>query len=151
MRSLLVIVLFAVSAAKAFAQFPESAGKLIAAARAQVGVTKSYDPAYVVLGYPGGDVPEDRGVCTDVVIDDGRYDPAILGRVRDTIQAGLAGWGRASLADSRRSDGVQIADVIANSLYNITVHSARARRIGIILEPMLASKAIRIAELTRLP
>jgi len=27
-----------------------------------------YDPAYVVLPYPGGDVPADRGVCTDEVI-----------------------------------------------------------------------------------
>ncbi len=27
-----------------------------------------YDPAYVVLDYPGGDVPADTGVCTDVVI-----------------------------------------------------------------------------------
>lgn|GEM_PF-2101036 len=27
-----------------------------------------YDPAYVKLRYPGGDVPPDRGVCTDVVI-----------------------------------------------------------------------------------
>lgn len=27
-----------------------------------------YDPAYVKLGYPGGDVPAGRGVCTDVVI-----------------------------------------------------------------------------------
>lgn len=27
-----------------------------------------YDPAYTVLDYPGGDVPPDRGVCTDVVI-----------------------------------------------------------------------------------
>jgi hypothetical protein len=42
--------------------------KLIAAAKKQVGVTLSYDPAYVRLDYPGGDVPEDRGVCTDVVI-----------------------------------------------------------------------------------
>src|SRR5690606_5253167 len=96
-------------------------------------------------------LPETGGVCSDVVIDDGRYDPAILARVRDTIQAGLSGWGRTSLAESRRSDGIQIADVIANSLYNITAHSARARRIGIILEPMLASKAIRVAELTALP
>ncbi len=96
-------------------------------------------------------LPETGGVCTDVVIDDGRYDPAILARVRDTIQAGLAGWGHASLADSRRCEGVQIADVIANSLYNITAHSPRARRIGIILEPMLASKAIRVAEVTALP
>jgi hypothetical protein len=96
-------------------------------------------------------LPETGGVCTDVVIDDGRYHPAILSRVRDTIQAGLAGWGRASLADSRRSDGVQIADVIANSLFNVKVGSPRAHRIDTILEPMLTSRAIRIAELTKLP
>ena len=27
-----------------------------------------YDPAYVVIDYPNGDVPPDKGVCTDVVI-----------------------------------------------------------------------------------
>lgn len=27
-----------------------------------------YDPAYVVIGYPNGDVPAHTGVCTDVVI-----------------------------------------------------------------------------------
>ena len=42
--------------------------RLAAAARAQIGVTVLYDPAYVRLGYPMGDVPADRGVCTDVVI-----------------------------------------------------------------------------------
>jgi len=31
-------------------------------------VTRTYDPAYVELPYPGGDVPLDRGVCTDVVV-----------------------------------------------------------------------------------
>ncbi|MBH1552679.1 DUF1287 domain-containing protein [Stenotrophomonas maltophilia] len=41
---------------------------LVAAARAQIGVTTRYDPAYQVLAYPGGDVPLDRGVCTDVVV-----------------------------------------------------------------------------------
>jgi len=41
---------------------------LVAAARAQVGVVRLYDPAYVQLRYPGGDVAPDRGVCTDVVI-----------------------------------------------------------------------------------
>jgi uncharacterized protein YijF (DUF1287 family) len=40
----------------------------VAAARRQIGVTRVYDPAYVVLPYPGGDVAQDRGVCTDVVI-----------------------------------------------------------------------------------
>src|SRR5688572_12361857 len=45
-----------------------SAPPWVAAARAQVGVTVRYDPSYVVLAYPAGDVPRDRGVCTDVVI-----------------------------------------------------------------------------------
>lgn len=27
-----------------------------------------YDPGYYSIGYPGGDVPSDRGVCTDVII-----------------------------------------------------------------------------------
>lgn len=95
-------------------------------------------------------LPETGGVCIDVVIDDGRYDPVILANVRDTIQTGLSGWGRASLADSRRSDGVQIADVVANSLFNVAVGSPRAPRIDTILEPFLASRVIRIAELTQL-
>ncbi len=42
--------------------------KLVAAAVAQYGETVYYDPSYVRLGYPNGDVPKDRGVCSDVVI-----------------------------------------------------------------------------------
>ena len=38
------------------------------AAQQQVGVTVHYDPAYVRLDYPGGDVPVERGVCSDVVV-----------------------------------------------------------------------------------
>lgn len=45
-----------------------SALTLPEAARQQIGVTVTYDPSYVSLPYPGGDVPQDRGVCTDVVI-----------------------------------------------------------------------------------
>ena len=41
---------------------------IVAAARTQVGKTTIYDPAYISLKYPGGDVPIARGVCTDVVI-----------------------------------------------------------------------------------
>lgn len=44
------------------------ATRLIAAARAQIGVTTRYDPAYTPLRYPGGDVPRERGTCTDVVV-----------------------------------------------------------------------------------
>ena len=47
---------------------PAWPSSLIHAARAQIGVTTRYDPTYVRIAYPGGDVPPDRGVCTDVVI-----------------------------------------------------------------------------------
>ena len=41
---------------------------IVRAARSQIGKTTSYDPSYVGLSYPGGDVPLEKGVCTDVVI-----------------------------------------------------------------------------------
>jgi uncharacterized protein YijF (DUF1287 family) len=47
---------------------PAPLQKVIEGAKRQVGVTRYYDPAYRALRYPGGDVPLDRGVCTDVVI-----------------------------------------------------------------------------------
>jgi uncharacterized protein YijF (DUF1287 family) len=42
--------------------------QLAAAAAKQVGVTTIYDPSYVRLRYPGGDLPIERGVCADVII-----------------------------------------------------------------------------------
>lgn len=42
--------------------------KLVKSAQKQIGITCHYDPAYTKLSYPGGDVPLDRGVCTDVII-----------------------------------------------------------------------------------
>ena len=45
-----------------------SANSIVAAARSQVGKTLSYDPAYVRLAYPMGDIPIEKGVCTDVVV-----------------------------------------------------------------------------------
>src|ERR1044072_2444257 len=42
--------------------------QMLEGAIAQAGVTTSYDPAYVALDYPGGDVPENTGVCSDVVV-----------------------------------------------------------------------------------
>jgi uncharacterized protein YijF (DUF1287 family) len=46
----------------------DTALDLVAAARAQVGVTLFYDPSYQKISYPMGDVPIERGVCSDVVI-----------------------------------------------------------------------------------
>lgn len=45
-----------------------SADKLVRDAKKQIGVTTSYDPAYRKLDFPRGDVPQNTGVCTDVVI-----------------------------------------------------------------------------------
>lgn len=42
--------------------------KVLESAVEQTTLTKTYDPAYVVLPYPNGDVPMEKGVCTDVVI-----------------------------------------------------------------------------------
>lgn len=52
----------------AFAEPEDWAARLIAAGEAQVGQTVTYDSAYTRIAYPGGDVPMERGVCTDVII-----------------------------------------------------------------------------------
>jgi len=39
----------------------QKTAKLVAAAKAQVGVTRGYDPAYVKLAFPNGDVPMTTG------------------------------------------------------------------------------------------
>ena len=42
--------------------------QLVEAAIEQTKVTTGYDPAYVGIAYPGGDVPPETGVCSDVVV-----------------------------------------------------------------------------------
>lgn len=42
--------------------------RLVAAARKQTWVPVIYNPAYLKIPYPGGDVPWYYGVCTDVVV-----------------------------------------------------------------------------------
>jgi hypothetical protein len=44
------------------------ASRLVHAAHNRPSQRVRYDPAYVKLDYPGGDVPADTGVCTDEVI-----------------------------------------------------------------------------------
>ena len=65
MRAILLFALSILLSAQAWAL---QADALVTAAREQVGVTLSYDPAYRRLSYPNGDVPLNTGVCTDVVI-----------------------------------------------------------------------------------
>lgn len=65
MRAILLFALSILLSAQAWAL---QADALVTAAREQVGVTLSYDPAYRRLSYPNGDVPLNTGVCTDVII-----------------------------------------------------------------------------------
>ena len=61
--AILPIMLIASMAAFAFS--PE---RFVQDARTQIGKTLQYDPSYVGIPYPMGDIPIIRGVCTDVVI-----------------------------------------------------------------------------------
>ncbi len=47
--------------------------RLLEGVERQVGVTVIYDGSYRRLAYPGGDVPPERGVCTDVLVRAYRY------------------------------------------------------------------------------
>jgi uncharacterized protein YijF (DUF1287 family) len=60
---LLLLLLFLAGTASA-----QDATSVVTAARAQIGVTLRYDPAYARIAYPNGDVPMERGVCADVLV-----------------------------------------------------------------------------------
>ncbi len=68
MRKSLFISFLLVAALAATAQENSFAEKLSSAAIALTGDKVVYDPAYFSIDYPNGDVPEGKGVCTDVVI-----------------------------------------------------------------------------------
>lgn len=67
-RRALLVGLGAACALPACASAAPSVTRLVAAARRQIGVTLTYDPGYSKLAFPGGDVPRERGVCTDVLV-----------------------------------------------------------------------------------
>ncbi len=87
------------------------------------------------------------GGCIAVEIDDGRYDPRLNGMLRADVQAGLGQWGQIRLADSKRSPGVQLADVLANSAYQIGLNGPRAARIDALLAPFVETGAVRIVHI----
>ena len=65
---LAAVALMAILGAEGKVLSPFATTNIVAAARRQIGVTVGYDPAYRKIGYPGGDVPRESGVCTDVII-----------------------------------------------------------------------------------
>ena len=63
-----VLLLLVLVSSAAMAQEPAAVSRLVQSAYAQVGKTVKYDAAYERIAFPGGDVPLERGVCTDVVV-----------------------------------------------------------------------------------
>ena len=64
-----LVALSILSMQMAVAAEPVSNGaKLARDAKKQIGVTVSYDPTYRKLEFPRGDVPQQTGACSDVVI-----------------------------------------------------------------------------------
>jgi uncharacterized protein YijF (DUF1287 family) len=57
----------------AFALLLQQSRTVVEGARRQLTDPAWYSPSYVRIGYPGGDVPSDRGVCVDVIIRALRY------------------------------------------------------------------------------
>jgi uncharacterized protein len=66
MRTRIALIAASLCAIPAFADPLGSC--LVDKAREQIGVTVRYDGGYQRIAFPGGDVPADRGVCTDVLI-----------------------------------------------------------------------------------
>lgn len=66
MKQLSFIVFLLVASLGSEAQFRPS--QIAASAEKIVDERIIYDPSYFSIPYPNGDVPADRGVCTDVVI-----------------------------------------------------------------------------------
>lgn len=66
--SALFLLFGLLNAPRSWAGPPSAVDAVVTAGREQVGKTTIYDPAYVKLSYPGGDLPLERGVCADVII-----------------------------------------------------------------------------------
>jgi uncharacterized protein YijF (DUF1287 family) len=68
-RRVVLLTLAALGAPRAArAQAADFAALVAQGAEARCRTPEVYDPAYRVIGYPMGDVPDDRGVCADTVI-----------------------------------------------------------------------------------
>lgn len=69
MRPAFIVSVFTLACLAVSASRAQSVGEKVAeAAIAQTAHHVVYDPAYVAIAYPGGDVPAGRGVCADVII-----------------------------------------------------------------------------------
>jgi hypothetical protein len=82
--------------------------------------------------------------CDNVIIDDGRYSPQTLTKIRNHIGELVGPCGTAQLELSHRLAGLQIADVIANTFFNRALVNDRQGRMADIVAPLLESGQIKM-------
>lgn len=83
-----------------------------------------------------------------VIIDDGRYGPATLALVRNSVGRLVGPLGSASLAISDTLAGLQLADVIANTFFNRAMPTERQGQMAGIVAPFLERGQIKLNILT---
>ena len=66
--TIIALLVLAAAPPAASAQERSRIPEVLSGAYRQVGITLHYDGSYHPIAYPGGDVPIERGVCTDVII-----------------------------------------------------------------------------------
>jgi len=96
MRFIVLLFLVFWFAPTAYGNSPEA---VVQAAQDRTRANVRYDPKYVSLTYPGGDVPADTGVCTDVIIRTFRnafgfdFQKAVHEDMRKNFKAYPRNWG----------------------------------------------------------
>jgi uncharacterized protein len=63
-----VLATLVLAAAATSAAAESRIARVLEGAYGQIGVTRVYDGSYRPIAFPGGDVPIERGVCTDVIV-----------------------------------------------------------------------------------
>ena len=86
--------------------------------------------------------------CRTVLIDDGRYGDATLALIRDDVRTLIGPCGSAELQMSHHADGLQLADVIANSFFTRALPGDRQAHMAALVQPLMARGQIQMQILT---
>ncbi|MEY5006864.1 MAG: hypothetical protein RL764_180 [Pseudomonadota bacterium] len=86
--------------------------------------------------------------CRTVMIDDGRYGDATLALIRNDVRTLIGPCGSAELQLSHHADGLQLADVIANSFFTRALPGDRQAHMAALVQPLMERGQIQMQILT---
>ena len=75
--------------------------------------------------------------CPHVLIDDGRYGDGVMALIRADVAARLGTCGSANMALSHDADGLQLADVLANTFFTRALPGDRQARMAALVQPFI--------------